>query len=73
MAVSTTNRIIGLWGVDMELLLFMAGALLGFIFGGIFGRCQMDNLHQRVKGDSWRGDIPRSRKKPPLPEYNPHK
>ena len=33
----------------MEILLFMAGALLGFIFGGIFGMCQMDNLHHRVR------------------------
>lgn len=56
----------------MELLLFMAGSLLGFIFGSIFGMCQMDNLHRRVKDQNWRGDIPKSKKAPPKPLHNPN-
>lgn len=59
----------------MEILLFMAGAMLGFIIGSIFGMCQMDSLHRRVKGvggyapvDNRRDDIsqpPRSMRPTP--------
>lgn len=35
--------------IVMEIFLFMAGAILGFIVGRVVGWCEMENTYRRVK------------------------